>query len=53
MVEMFCLMQDRCKDELTMSVVSSFFSFRCCSYYGALSGHNCVSEMLKSSTGDL
>ena len=27
MVEMFCLMQDRCKDELTMSVVSSFFLF--------------------------
>ena len=24
---MFCLMQDRCKDELTMSVVSSFFLF--------------------------
>ena len=27
MVEMFCLMQDRCKDELTMCVVSSFFLF--------------------------
>ena len=49
---MFCLMQDR--QRRTYDVCRKFvFSFRCCSYYGALSGHNCVSEMLKSSTGDL
>lgn len=31
-------MQDRCKDELTMSVVSSFFLFVVVLIYGALSG---------------
>lgn len=52
MVEMFCLMQDRCKDELTMCVVSSFF-FVVVIIMGLYLAHNCVSEVLKSSTGDL
>ncbi|GEM_PF-1027019 len=53
MVEMFCLMQDRCKDELTMCVVSSFFLFVVVLIMELCLAHNCVSEMLKSSTGDL
>lgn len=49
---MFYLMQDRCKYELTMCVVSSFFLFVVI-IKGLYLAHNCVSEVLKSSTGDL
>lgn len=50
---MFCLMQDRCKYELTMCVVSSFFLFVVVIIIGLYLAHNCVSEVLKSSMGDL